>query len=107
MNMENQLTKTPENLPEELLQEEGKFLEEQMKRLEEKIGEFDGGSLDRKTYKGISGGFGTYAQRDPARHMVRLRLPGGRLPSAQLKFIADSIERYQVEKIKLTTCETV
>ena len=38
MNMENQLTKTPENLPEELLQEEGKFLEEQMKRLEEKIG---------------------------------------------------------------------
>ena len=25
MNMENQLTKTPENLPEELLQEEGKF----------------------------------------------------------------------------------
>ena len=66
-----------------------------------------GASLDRKTYKGISGGFGTYAQRDPARHMVRLRLPGGRLPSAQLKFIADSIERYQVEKIKLTTCETV
>ena len=32
MNMENQLTKTPENLPEELLQEEGKFLEERMKR---------------------------------------------------------------------------
>ena len=53
MNMENQLTKTPENLPEELLQEEGKFLEERMKRLEEKIGEFDGGSLDRRPIRGF------------------------------------------------------
>ena len=33
MNMENQLTKTPENLPEELLQEEGKFLEDLFYRL--------------------------------------------------------------------------
>ena len=31
---------------------------------------FDKGELDRKAYKGVSGGFGSYAQRDPSKHMV-------------------------------------
>ena len=42
----------------------------------ETIDAFDRGELDRKAYKGRSGGFGTYAQRDPSRHMLRLRLAG-------------------------------
>ena len=29
------------------------------------IEKFDKGEIDRKAYKGISGGFGSYAQRDP------------------------------------------
>lgn len=31
--------------------------------------------LTGKAYKGFSGGFGSYAQRDPAKNMLRLRLP--------------------------------
>ena len=44
-----------------------------------KTREFAAGELSRKDYKGISGGFGSYAQRDGTKHMLRLRLPGGRL----------------------------
>lgn len=43
------------------------------------IGSFDKGEIDRKAYKGVSGGLGSYAQRDASKHMLRLRLPGGRL----------------------------
>lgn len=68
---------------------------------------FGQGEIDKKAYKGISGGMGTYAQRDQARHMLRLRMPGGRLTAERLKFLADTVERYGVQKLKLTTCETV
>ena len=37
---------------------------------------FEAGALDRQTFKGISGGFGSYAQKN-AGLMLRLRLPGG------------------------------
>ena len=43
----------------------------------ETIRAFDQGEIDRKAYKGVSGGFGSYAQRDPSKHMLRLRLPAG------------------------------
>ena len=43
------------------------------------IEKFDKGEIDRKAYKGISGGFGSYAQRDPSKHMLRLRMAGGNL----------------------------
>ena len=46
---------------------------------EEKLEAFNKGEIDRKAYKGFSGGFGSYAQRDPAKNMLRLRLPGGRM----------------------------
>ena len=51
------------------------------------IHSFAQGEIARKDYKGISGGFGSYAQRDAAKHMLRLRLPGGRAAgrSAQLR----------------------
>lgn len=39
------------------------------------IHSFAQGKIARKDYKGISGGFGSYAQRDAAKHMLRLRLP--------------------------------
>ncbi len=75
--------------------------------LKETIGAFERGELDRKAYKGVSGGFGTYAQRDPAKHMLRLRMAGGRLTLERLKFLADTVEREQVGRLKLTTCQTI
>ena len=60
-----------------------------------------------KDYKGFSGGFGSYAQRGAEASMLRLRLSGGRITKEQLKFIGDSIEKYQVDKVHFTTCQTV
>ena len=71
------------------------------------IGSFDKGEIDRKAYKGVSGGLGSYAQRDASRHMLRLRLPGGRLTMPRLKFLAEVAEREKVGRMKLTTCETI
>ena len=45
---------------------------EQIHDFVETIEKFDKGEIDRKAYKGISGGFGSYAQRDPYKHMLRL-----------------------------------
>lgn len=73
----------------------------------ETIDAFSKGEMDRKTYKGISGGMGSYAQRDPSKHMLRLRMPAGRLTLERLRFLADTVERYGVGRLKLTTCETV
>ena len=53
---------------------------EQIHDFVETIGKFDKGEIDRKAYKGISGGFGSYAQRDPSKHMLRLRMAGGKAP---------------------------
>ena len=68
---------------------------------------FASGELSRKDYKGASGGFGSYAQRDGSKHMLRLRLPGGRLTLPRLQFLARIANQYNIAPLKLTTCETV
>lgn len=73
----------------------------------EKIESFNKGEIDRKEYKGFSGGFGSYVQRDASKNMLRLRLPGGRLTKERLGFIAETVRQYQVSLLKLTTCETI
>ena len=80
---------------------------EEIETFSGKIRDFQEGKIDRKDYKGCSGGMGSYAQRDAAKHMLRLRLPAGRLTLERLKFLADTVEKYQVRRLKLTTCETV
>lgn len=68
---------------------------------------FYAGEIPASKYKGISGGFGSYAQRGGKASMLRLRLKGGRLSKDKLKFIADSIEKYNIDKVHFTTCQTV
>ena len=43
---------------------------------EERIRAFEAGEIDRKTFKGISGRFGCYAQREK-NYMLRLRFQAG------------------------------
>lgn len=74
---------------------------------QETISAFRKGDIEKKSYKGISGGMGSYAQRDPSKHMLRLRMPGGRLTVERLGFLAGTAAKYGVERMKLTTCETV
>ena len=71
------------------------------------VAAYERGELDRKAYKGISGGFGTYAQRESGKHMLRLRMAGGRLTLDRLKFLADAIQREHIHRVKLTTCEAI
>ena len=61
-----------------------------------KIEAFQQGEIDKKDYKGVSGGMGSYAQRDQTRHMLRLRMPAGRMTLERLKFLADTVEKYQI-----------
>lgn len=72
-----------------------------------KIQDFQEGKIEKKDYKGYSGGMGSYAQRDQTKHMLRLRMPAGRLTLERLSFLADTVEKYHVRRLKLTTCETV
>jgi len=69
--------------------------------------EFHEHDLSRKDYKGISGGFGSYAQRDDQEHMVRLRLTGGKLDRENLEFLANLVDRYNIKRLKMSTCETI
>ena len=80
---------------------------EDLEEFREKTREFYAGELDKNAYKGFSGGFGSYAQRGGKASMLRLRMPGGRISKDKLKFIADSIKTYGVNKAHLTTCQTV
>lgn len=58
-------------------------------------------------YKHISGGFGSYAQRGGAASMLRLRLTGGEITKEMLNFIAESIDKYEIDLIHLTTCQSL
>lgn len=60
-----------------------------------------------KDYKGFSGGFGSYAQKGGEASMLRLRMSGGRVTKEKLKFLVDSIEKYDVKRVHITTCQTV
>ncbi len=68
---------------------------------------FYSGEMPAKEYKGISGGFGSYAQRGGERSMVRLRLAGGRVSGSDLGFIRSAIEEYRPEMVHLTTCQSI
>lgn len=77
---------------------------EDYKEFDEATEKFYKGEVDAKTYKGISGGFGSYAQRGGNASMLRLRMSGGVMDLAKLKFIADAIETYHIKRVHLTTC---
>lgn len=85
--------------PEEWKEDYREFIEATRKFYQKEI--------DVRTYKGISGGFGSYAQRGGQASMLRLRTPGGRITMEKLAFIVDSIDKYHIDRIHFTTCQTV
>lgn len=81
---------------------------EDMKAFQEAARKYYAGELKRAAYKGISGKYGSYAQKgDEPKSMLRLRMPAGRLTKEKLAFIAGEIRRYKIDKVKFTTCQTV
>lgn len=80
---------------------------EDYREFEEVTRRFYEGEVTVPEYKGFSGGFGSYAQRGGKASMLRLRLPGGRISKDKLGFIVESIEKYKIDKVHFTTCQTV
>lgn len=68
---------------------------------------FYAGEIKMPEYKKFSGGFGSYAERGGKLGMLRLRHCGGRITKEYLQFIVDSINKYDIDLIHLTTCQCV
>lgn len=54
-------------------------------------------------YKGISGKYGSYAERGGNSGMLRMRFSGGRVTKDQIAFLARAIDTYHVQLAHFTT----
>ncbi|MGN1235493.1 MAG: nitrite/sulfite reductase, partial [Christensenellaceae bacterium] len=73
----------------------------------EKTEAFYAGELSKGDYKGFSGLYGSYAQKDGKASMLRLRMTSGRVTKEKLAFLASAIRKYGVTRAHFTTCQTV
>ncbi len=72
----------------------------------EKTKEFYSGEMKKNEYKGFSGRYGSYAQKN-SRSMLRLRMTAGRITKEKLAFLVDSIKKYDIKNVHFTTCQAV
>lgn len=84
-----------------------KEFEPDLVEFHDKTLKFHNEELTINEYKGFSGGYGSYAQRGAKKHMLRLRMAGGRLTKERMKCIAEICNEYTVPRMKLTTCESI
>ena len=73
----------------------------------EKTAAFYRGELKKNDYKGFSGLYGSYAQKDGEASMLRLRMTAGSVSKEKMLFIAKMIREYQVKKMHFTTCQSI
>lgn len=79
----------------------------ELEEFRQKTKEFYEGKVTKADYKGYSGKYGSYAQKGGKKSMIRLRMAGGHLTKEKLSYIVDCIEKYQVPRVHLTTCQTI
>ena len=72
-----------------------------------KTAAFYAGELDKASYKGFSGLYGSYAQKGGHASMLRLRMTAGRVTKEKLAFTASAIRAHQVPRVHFTTCQTI
>ena len=65
------------------------------------------GELPANQYKGISGKFGSYAERGGKSGMIRLRFPGGTINHKHMQFLLNEIQKHDVKIIHFTTGEAI
>ncbi len=78
-----------------------------LEEFREKTLKFHRKEMSVAEYKGFSGGFGSYAERGGETHMLRLRMAGGQITKERLQFIVGICDKYHVERLKLTTCQSI
>lgn len=69
--------------------------------------DFYSGKINMKDYKGFSGKYGSYAQRGGKKNMLRLRMSAGRVTPEKLRFTADMANKYNIQPVHFTTCQTI
>ncbi|MGL5328469.1 MAG: nitrite/sulfite reductase [Peptostreptococcaceae bacterium] len=68
---------------------------------------FINGEVSKMEYKGFSGGYGVYAQRDQQSFMIRLRVSSGVLSRSQLHTIYQMANKNNLSHIHLTTRQAI
>lgn len=80
---------------------------EDLSEFREATKKFYNKELTVNEYKGISGAFGSYAQRGAQQSMLRLRLCGGRMTKDYFHFLLESVEKHNIDLVHLTTCQSI
>ena len=80
---------------------------QELPEFREKTAAFYSGTLSKGVYKGFSGFYGSYAQRDGRASMLRLRMTAGRVTGEKLAFVARTVRKYGIKRIHFTTCQTI
>lgn len=88
-----------EELKKELIVDYPTFIENTRKFYNKEISVQD--------YKGLSGPFGSYAERGANSGMSRWRFPGGILNQDKIRFMADAIRRYDLANPHITTGQCI
>ena len=60
-----------------------------------------------KDFKGIGGGFGSYAERGFESAMLRLRFFGSRILPYQMKFLVNAVKKYDLQYVHFTTGQCI
>lgn len=81
--------------------------EKEIDEFAEKTAAFYSGEVSKGEYKGYSGRFGSYSQKGAAASMIRLRMPAGCITKEKLRFVADTIKKYDINCLHFTTCQTI
>lgn len=68
--------------------------------------QYENEEISANDFRSVSTGFGEYLQRDNAQ-MLRIRVPGGRIPLDHLKSIIDSCEYYEINWLKITAGQSL
>jgi len=76
---------------------------EEINRFEQTIQAFNAGNLDLDRMTAARLQHGVYGQRQPGVHMLRIKVPGGRLTAEQLDAVADVTETYSQKGIAHVT----
>lgn len=83
------------------------FLKNEVEVLRQKGYQFENNEISRTEFKGVSGGLGSYAQKEVGKYMIRLKTPSGVISSEMLELIIGYCDKYEVDMLHLTTRQAI
>jgi len=86
---------------------ENPIVEKDIIELEQKIRLFKEGKVDEEKFRSLRLARGVYGQRQHGVQMIRIKLPYGKVSSAQLHRIADVADEYSTGRLHITTRQDI